>query len=145
MSELRSVEERLSCLRRRLFTYLCEHGWPEEYKSGFLQEKYFLLDWLACQFLCRRCPGAKHLLLLWYESTDWIWELFAALGSALKIYFGNSSYCGCEAEDYDLVVLDHIRCSDHEATPLFVCSKGFNKIRFGKIIFSIWTKSEALN
>lgn len=44
-------EEWLFCLRSRLVSYLCEHGWPEEYDIRYLQETYLLLDWLACQFL----------------------------------------------------------------------------------------------
>lgn len=114
-----AVEERLSCLRRRLFTYLSGHGWPEEYQINFLRDKYFLLDWLACQFLCRRCPRSKHLLLIWYLPFDRLWEIFAALGSVLNIYTWDSSYRGGEAEDYELVVLDHTRSSGHGASPLF--------------------------
>lgn len=35
----------------RLFTYVSEKGWPEEYKPEEIQEKYVLIDWIACQIM----------------------------------------------------------------------------------------------
>lgn len=87
--------------------YLKERGNPEEYDAEELQEKFFLLDWIASQLCFQRPIKTKQLFIYGPPSTQK--TLFInILENILKVYFVSSrrgDFSGAH-NFYDLWVFD---------------------------------------
>ena len=91
----------------RIQKYLKEHGDPAEYDIEDLEEKYLLLDWVACQLCFKRSIKTKQLFLYGEPSTQKA-LIFHFLSRVLRIYFANSRGNDFARADnyYDLWVFD---------------------------------------
>lgn len=91
----------------RIKAYLEEKGYPKEYTIEEIQEKYLLLDWIACQ-LCFRRPLKTKQLFLYGEPSTQKTLIFQLLQKVLNIYFVSSrrnDFTGAN-DYYDLWVFD---------------------------------------
>lgn len=87
--------------------YLERHGQPDEYDFEELQEKYLLLDWLACQLCFQRPTRAKQLCIYGVPNTQRT-LLFHLLSPVLRIHFTSSpgDDLNVANKNYDLCVFE---------------------------------------
>lgn len=91
----------------RIQAYLKEKGNPSEYHIEELQEKYLLIDWVACQLCFSRPIKTKQLFLYGDPSTQKT-LIFNLLQKVVNIYFVSSrrnDFTGAN-DHYDLWVFD---------------------------------------
>ncbi|RRT35961.1 hypothetical protein B296_00028409 [Ensete ventricosum] len=104
-------------LEERLNAYLQKHGWPEEYSIEQLQDKYYLLDWLATNLIFDRPIKTKQLFLYGKPNAQKT-LMFEMLSKVLNIYFASSrsnDFSGAH-DNYDIWVFDEMFIgSDEEA------------------------------
>lgn len=118
--DLQVVRDMQTTLGERFIDYFERHGQPEEYEIEELEEKYLLLDWIACQLSFHRPIKTKQLFIYGVPNMQKT-ALFHILSRVLRIYFTSSrgdDLTGAH-NDYDLWVFDE----SHEPKD----SRGFHK------------------
>lgn len=82
------IKDRESKLEDRMKRYLDRKGQPREYKIDELGEKYFLLDWVACNIIFDRPINTKQLLLYGQPCTQKT-LIFHMFSRVVNIYWAN--------------------------------------------------------
>jgi len=105
--DLKTIKMMRETVMERIQAYLKEKGNPPEYHIEELQEKYLLIDWVACQLCFRRPIKTKQLFLYGNPSTQKT-LIFNLLQKVVNIYFVSSrrnDFTGAN-DHYDLWVFD---------------------------------------
>jgi len=114
---LRSVYEDLEVVRQRktnlgakVIDYLEKNGRPPEYPIEELKEKYFLIDYIACQICFGRPIKTRQIFLYGPPSTQKT-LIFSFLARVLRIYFASSRRNDFTEADnyYDMWVFDEFQ------------------------------------
>jgi len=63
--DIKTKKEGEGTIYQRILNYVTEHGFPKEYDIEDLQEKYLLLDWIACNLCFERPIKTKQLFIIW--------------------------------------------------------------------------------
>lgn len=87
--DLQVVRDMQTTLGERFIEYFERHGQPEEYEIEELEEKYLLLDWIACQLSFHRPIKTKQLFIYGVPNMQKT-ALFHILSRVLRIYFTSS-------------------------------------------------------
>lgn len=118
--DLQVVRDMQTTLGERFIDYFERHGQPEEYEIEELEEKYLLLDWIACQLSFHRPIKTKQLFIYGVPNMQKT-ALFHILSRVLRIYFTSSRGDDLTGAHnyYDLWVFDE----SHEPKD----SRGFHK------------------
>ena len=118
--DLQVVRDMQTTLGERFIDYFERHGQPEEYEIEELEDKYLLLDWIACQLSFHRPIKTKQLLIYGVPNMQKT-ALFHILSRVLRIYFTSSRGDDLTGAHnyYDLWVFDE----SHEPKD----SRGFHK------------------
>lgn len=107
-ADLQVIKMQQASFAERIISYLDnKKGSPQEYTLEQLQEKYILLDWIACQLAFNRPIKTKQLFLYGKPSTQKT-LIFHFLAKALRIYFASSRINDFTGADdyYDLWIFD---------------------------------------
>lgn len=105
--DLKTIRMMRENVMGRIQDYLKEKGNPSEYHIEELQEKYLLIDWIACQLCFARPIKTKQLFLYGQPSTQKT-LIFNLLQKVVSIYYVSSrrnDFTGAN-DHYDLWVFD---------------------------------------
>lgn len=111
--DIKVIKDRESLLKDRIKQYLERMGNPEEYSLHELKEKYFLLDWIACNIIFDRPIKTKQLFITRKYSTQET-LILNMLSRVLKTYFASArrnDFSGAH-DYYDLWVFDEFHDPD---------------------------------